>query len=131
MDNELIEAVMYGNYDDAQELLDQGYDPDVMCENETHTVPLLFIAIEDDDLDMVELLVDNGADVNAMDEDGNTALMVSLQTHNLKMVSFLLRKHVNVNTRNMRNETALQLANMYNWPEAIELLYRYGAKDRF
>lgn len=53
--------------------------------------PLVRFA-EDNDLEMVELLIKSGADVDDKDDDGCTALIVAAYNDNYEIVEFLVSK---------------------------------------
>ena len=49
------------------------------------------------DLETVKLLIENGADINAKDEDGYTVLMHASFNGYLEIVKYLIEKGANVN----------------------------------
>lgn len=61
-------------------------------------------------VDMVKLLVENGADVNAVSQDGTTALMLAAQSEKLDVVNYLLEHGADANKKNAAGKTALDLA---------------------
>lgn len=48
------------------------------------------LAVSHGRLDMVQLLLQSGADVNIQDEDGSTALMCAAEHHHIEIVKLLL-----------------------------------------
>jgi ankyrin repeat protein len=109
-----------GKVDMLRFLLDNGADP-----NETVgsgvlgvklTTSLIYCQmqtlIEPRNLEMTQLLVAAGADVNAADEIGNTPLIVASMGYNEKIdvVNFLLSKGAGFNHANKFGQTALMLA---------------------
>lgn len=74
--------------------------------------PTLVWATQEDQTEIVLALLDNGADVNAKDRDGFTALMWAVQNGNIKIVETLFRKgHPDVNAKTKSFQiTALNLA---------------------
>jgi hypothetical protein len=67
----------------------------------------LLIASREGLADIVQVLVENGVNVNATDKDGNTALIAASENGNLAVVSMLLKKGADVRARNHRGQTAL------------------------
>jgi len=61
-------------------------------------------------LDMVKLLVENGADINASSQDNTTALMLAATSEKLDVVNYLLEHGANVDKKNNADKTALDLA---------------------
>ncbi|XP_008556370.1 alpha-latrocrustotoxin-Lt1a [Microplitis demolitor] len=76
-------------------------------------ITALQAAVKADKLEMVHLLLDHGADINAhcLDRgEGCTALHYAIKNRNRTMVNFLLSKGARVNARSNNGETVLQLA---------------------
>ncbi|MDD5456797.1 MAG: ankyrin repeat domain-containing protein [Candidatus Margulisbacteria bacterium] len=72
---------------------------------------LLIKAADDNDLDKLQLLIKKGADVNATNEEGDTALTLSADKGHIKIVKKLLEiPGINVNTKNNYSDSALILA---------------------
>ncbi len=55
------------------------------------------------DIDLIDFLIKNGADVNARDKDGNTPLSISILQSNANAVDYLLNQNVSVNTKKSKN----------------------------
>ena len=75
---------------------------------------------------MVELLLSKGADVNALNKDGNTPLFVSLNY--ISINKMLIEHGVDVNVINNEGKTVLEYAIEYNFTEIVDLLRAYGGK---
>lgn len=58
-------------------------------------------------VEAVKKLIDEGANVNVMDEHNNTALSYAAKTNQLPMVELLLNRGAEVNTRDSMKETVL------------------------
>ena len=127
MEESLAEAVRFGNLGEARRLLAKGANPDAWDKQEGDCV--LVVAIKNDDEELVDLLLEYEADVNAPDDNLRTPIFEAILTGNLSILKSVLKAGAMVNIKNDRNETPLQVANMANWPEGIELLYQYGAKE--
>ncbi|XP_033219899.1 putative ankyrin repeat protein RF_0381 [Belonocnema kinseyi] len=88
--------------------LDKGLDPNVRdCRNET---PLIYGAkssAKGISMDVAELLVEYGADIDAADNNGNTALHVASGLNDVEVIKRLLKLKANVNARTKNELTAL------------------------
>jgi len=69
--------------------------------------PDLVTAIRDADAQAVRTLIDNGADVNSRDSEGNTPLIMASFYASPKCVALLLEKGADANAANQAGITAL------------------------
>jgi ankyrin repeat protein len=83
----------------------------------------------------VKFLVEEvGADVNAEDEDGNTAVHNAASRGDNEMIEYLVSKGADVKRVNRRGQTTVDMANgpvqrTQPYPETIKLLEGLGAKN--
>src|SRR5215475_5699316 len=70
----------------------------------------LLVAIRAGDQAQVQKLLRAGADANAADADGTTALMHSVIESDTQMMALLLKHEANVNAKNVSGSTALMYA---------------------
>jgi len=90
-------------------------------------------------LDIVQLLIENGADVNARDENGKTPLHIASGNGRLETVQILIENEAGVNAMEDKaykmtvllgeKWTALDFAEYKRAKKVIELLKQYGAKS--
>ncbi len=97
---------------------------------------LLYSAVSRGGIDLVKILIDRGADINAPDPYDNTTLLMRIVQPNTgispqskpALVKLFLSKGADVNVRNKNGATALSIAYKSSTPEIIKLLKQYGAK---
>jgi len=83
----------------------------------------------------VKYLVEElGADVNAVDHDGNTAVHHAASRGDNEMILYLVSKGADVTKVNRAGQTTVDLANgpvqrIEPFPETIKLLEKLGAKN--
>ncbi len=78
---------------------------------------------------MVKLLVDNGADLNLLDEKGESALIYAIQNSKTENVKILIEIGANVNHRTKDNINPLYVATKKKSHEIIELLKKADAQE--
>ncbi len=84
-------------------------------------------AIEDAEKGVVELMLENGSDINATRTDGQTPLTLAVESRKKDVVELLLAKHANINAANNWDFTALHIAVYKNLPDIATLLFNEGA----
>ena len=81
-----------------------------------------------DDIETIEMLLQNGADVNAKDDNyGFTPLIKASMLGDTVVVSMLLEKGADVNAKNYRNQTSLWWASMRGFIDIVDMLLEKGA----
>ena len=79
--------------------------------------------------DIVKVLLEKGADVNAKNDKDDTALMLltAKEVTDIEIVKWLLEAGADVNAKNQYGNTALIWATKNGYTEIVELLLEYGA----
>jgi ankyrin repeat protein len=123
----LFRAVLHNQTSDAMRLLADGADP-----NETRMLgfPAIFFPVTFRNVEVFHAMVGRGADVQARDASGSTALMWAAlnEAGDPTLVEELLRLGVDPEIRNQAGETALTWAVRRGNTRVIEVLRR--ANDR-
>ena len=102
----LILAVRSGREDLVKLLLDE---TTVNTRDITNNTPLIWSARIDQSLDIAKLLIDCGADVNAVNVSHNTALMAAAQLFNVELVKLLLdHPKIDLNVKDIYGFTVLK-----------------------
>jgi len=120
-------AAFYGKIDITQVLLDNGASCE-MYDNEGDT-PLIK-AVTSGYYQIVELLLVRGANINAQNELGNTALHVAATANtdrynDMAIVRCLLDNGADVFLKNKKNKTPLQVAKYSEMADMIEGTLKY------
>lgn len=71
---------------------------------------------------VIQLLLDKGANINAQDSEGRTALMATVNDLLTDKVDFLIRRHAALNTQDHRGRTALMYATMIGSKPTVSAL---------
>jgi ankyrin repeat protein len=79
-----------------------------------------------DSLDVIELLVDHGADIHSTNDDGSI-LYTGIANSNLDMVAWGIGRGLSVNGRNDRGQTPLYWAVIEYDVDIVELLLKHDA----
>ena len=87
----------------------------------------LMVASKNGHTEIVQLLLEKGAYVNAKDNYGETALMLAAANGRTEIVQLLLEKGADVNAKNEYGRTALMYALGNYRTEIIQLLLEKGA----
>ena len=78
-------------------------------------------------LDIVKVLVENGADVDVKDADNNTALHNATLRGHLEIVKLLIENSADVNAQDNDDQTALHIAAEFGYLEIVKRLIENGA----
>ncbi|WP_412032697.1 DNA topoisomerase IV subunit A [Malacoplasma muris] len=102
-------------------------DENIISENPSSTTPIIDALLENDN-DLALQLIHYGSDVNEIDEDGQTPLMIAANSGNVKIVSKLIEHNANLDIQDTTYEyTALMYAVQNNEYEVVKLLIDAGA----
>jgi uncharacterized protein len=122
----LREAVLLNAVDLAQRRLDEGADPGTG--DYTYYGAVLMNAAELGYREMVKLLLDRGANTEATDDLGQTALIVAADAGRAEIVSLLLDRGASIDTVDWCGGSALARAAIQNRRDVIALLLSRGAE---
>lgn len=100
-------------------LLSKGFD----CNANYREEPMLLWAVQSGKLEIIKLLVDSGADTNAVNEDGHNALYIACAEGFLEIAEFLLNCNADLGANTC---TALCIASCYNQIDIVKLLLEYN-----
>ena len=115
----LIEATLAGDLDEVRSRLQAGTDPNLVY----HTNTALTYASRDGFTEIARLLIDAGADVNWIDGEGVTPLILASFKNHVELAELLLDHGADITVRDQWDRTALDYALRRGEKDAIaELL---------
>ena len=125
MTSELLQAIENDDAPKVREILSSGVN--VNSENDGGEFPLE-TACWRGNKEIVELLIENGANANYADEgEFRTALMMASRHGHAEIVRLLLKHGADVNAEDDYNATALTNAADFGHLEVVRLLLEHGA----
>ncbi|XP_036441981.1 B-cell lymphoma 3 protein [Colossoma macropomum] len=88
----------------------------------------LHLAVQDGNKKLAKMLLDSGADINAVDiKSGRSPLIHAVENNCMEMVNFLIENGCNVNAQSYSGNTALHSACGRGEVEAVRVLLKNGA----
>lgn len=120
----LFNATTNSKVEIVELLLKKGANPN--AKNKNGATPLS--TVEAKDRDLMEIYLNAGADINALDDNEKTLLMHASFRDDVELVKYLLSKGANPNVKGIRGMTAIDLANQAGNNEIVELFKKAPAK---
>ncbi|KAG7376179.1 hypothetical protein PHYPSEUDO_014138 [Phytophthora pseudosyringae] len=104
-------------------------DPSRQHETKEQREARALLCARNNNIEGLELALDQGVDVNARDNHGNSLFILVCQQGNKRLAKFLLRRRADMNLQNLNGNTALHYLYAYKHTELAEYLKAKGAKD--
>ena len=124
----LLHAAEAGDIATVQRLLAGGLGADATLEEGENFAPTALIAAaENGHLDIAKLLLEKGANANAIDAEGWTPLMFAAQNGHSEMAQLLLARGAEINERDDDGWNALMLAAHRGHTQTVRLLIEHKA----
>ena len=102
-------ATFFNQTDIAKFLITKGADPNLSAKNPSK-VNALHSAVAKENIELCELFIEKGVDVNAIQMDGVTALHSAVHRNNLSMTKLLVKNGANISLKMKNGDTALLIA---------------------
>ncbi len=128
--NDIVEMFAASQKKDIKQmeyLLKNGANPNFLYGTGFQTKPLLHHAAEKENLDMVKMLLDNGANIDQESSDKQTPLHVAVMKKCFKIVNELIRRKADLNKLDFFGSSALHMAAKGTCFETVQLLLEQGA----
>jgi ankyrin repeat protein len=113
----------------AETLIRKGADMQARSRNPMKNAPL-HAAAAGRSRESVRILIEHGADVNAQQEGGWTALHAASQNGDVEMVQLLIAGGAHVHARAGNNQNALDLALTKGHQAVVDILDAYATSER-
>ncbi len=124
----VITAIMHGDSEKLQTLLENGLDPNMPISSDRPDVRALhFAAISKDNPEIIRLLVTAKAELNRRSESGVSPLFAAITYSNSRNAQELIALGADVNTSNSVGCTALEAAVSFGPAEVVKALVAHGA----
>ena len=123
---QLIQAAKDGNLPAVQTALSEGAE--VNARDTTHGGTPLIWTSYNSHAEVIKLLLEKGAEINAKANNGATALMMAAYQGHTEIIKLLLEKGADVNAKSKDGITALWQAAQNGHTEVVKLLLEKGAE---
>ena len=90
----------------------------------------IYKAAKTGNIEVVELLISKGADVNAKGDGGLTPLSRAAKNGEKETAELLIAKGADVNAKTKRGDTPLDVAILLNQPEIADIIRKHGGKTK-
>jgi len=103
----LFNAIENNEISKIRDVINRGLDVNIL-DDELEITPLIFLLQQENiNIDIVNFLIENGADLNARDEEDNSVLHL---VNDVKIAEILLNAGANINSINMHGDSPLFMA---------------------
>lgn len=120
-------AIEKGDLDAVKALVDGGSKADTLIEYGEHKITPLMKACWDGEMDIAKYLLDQGANVNAADDQGATPISNAISRDRPEFVQLLVDHGAKVNIKDIREFTPATQAAAAGNVEIIKILAKAGA----
>lgn len=108
--SQLLVAIEYNDIPTAKSIFQQGIDPDIRFCIGSHQMPAICLCAERGHYDMAKLFIENGCNVNQMDDCGFAPIHFACNHLCINIVKLLISHKADVNATSNYGHTPLHLA---------------------
>ena len=87
----------------------------------------IYYSVREGKMNLCELFVEKGADINLEDKFGQTCIFYAVRTGHYDIVKFLIKNGANINKIDKKKQTPVSLAVKMNHDKIVDLLVEKGA----
>jgi ankyrin repeat protein len=117
---DVFKNIVNGDIGGLKRALKNGGDPNGRVRDLT---PLM-IAAGNGNVDIINVLLENKADLNAKGDNGKTSLTIALRRNNLQTAQLLIEKGADINTRDDKGVTPLMWASYEGRLETVKFILK-------
>lgn len=121
-------ASYFGHYSLVKLLLEKGANPNIPSNNQFKVAPI-HSACSISNYEIAELLIKNGANVNARQQQGYTPLHSTAHNGKAELSKLLIESGAHVNAKTDDGKTPLAMALEKGFKETSDLIESYGGKS--
>jgi ankyrin repeat protein len=122
VNDQLLKAVKIKNAGMVEQFLKAGADVNYVQNTNSFKVNLLILAVINDDIPTIRLLIEHKVNINWKDGFGDTALMYAAQTGNTLVINYLLDNGADIHAKDDKGNTVLSAAKEGKHEDAIKLI---------
>ncbi|KAF2364986.1 Ankyrin repeat [Trinorchestia longiramus] len=115
-------ATSLGFVDFLKHLLTSKWNPNLLSGIQSGCATALHLAAEAGNYDIAQLLLCHGADIDAIDINGNTALHLTAASGNGRLLDLLLKSGANTSAMNYEGQMPEDIAREFGYLAAVEML---------
>ena len=119
-------AIESGDLEAIKALIEGGAKADTVIDYGEHKITPLMKATWDGELEIARYLLDSGADVNALDDQKETALFSAVKRERVEIAQLLIDRGAKVNVRDSREFTPLITAAAAGNFEIVKIIVKAG-----
>ena len=120
-------AIENGDLEAIKTLIQGGAKPDTIIDYGEHKITPLMKAAWDGQVEIARYLIAAGANVNAVDDQQETALFSAIKREHIEIVQLLIDRGARVNVKDVRQFTPLTVASAAGNQAIITMLVKAGA----
>ncbi|CDK31056.1 ankyrin repeat domain-containing protein [Candidatus Babela massiliensis] len=128
-----LEDILNGHYSKQNEdkailLINKGIRINWFLQTEEALEAMLFKIVKlNNFINLIPVLVNRGLDIDAKDEEGNTALILAIKKNKKDLAKLLIKNKADTNSKNSTGYTALMIAIARDDKDLVEMLIINGA----
>ena len=126
--SEIIYRASFGRADDIKLLVEQGASPDQLNSNNVPIIAVAAVRNDPEAVNVIKTLLDLGANINAVDMNGQNALFYAAKAGNVDAINLLLQKNIDFQAVDAKGNNARSEAAAAGHQNVIDILDDFPKK---